>query len=228
MANIDESIRNLPELKTTRKLLLGCLVVNFINYAAVIISLTVSMDLWGPESSSLGYIPLYTIIPILVYYLIEGSLFFSGQAYSWPCTLTLRIFIILHDLGYCIFYCIFSFTYSKYKRGFCEENPDNWRCQNFFPYTMSACVFYLLTSGIGCWIIILYSKFPTRDCCRRTEPTVVIGGITYTAESLPNFNQSNVSNENVNSQSIDKHKNAIRPIDFETQSDNDNSLTSRL
>ena len=217
MANIDESIRNLPELKTTRKLLLGCLMVNFIIYAAVVISLTVSMDFWDPEYY-LGYIPLYSIIPILVYYLIEGSLFFSGQAYSWPCTLTLRVFIILHDLGYCIFYCIFSFTYSKYKRGFCEENPDNYRCQNYFPYTMSACVFYLLASAIGCWIIMLYSKFPTRDCCRRTEPTVVIGGITYTAESLPNFNQSNVSNENVNSQSNDAHKYAIQPINFESQS----------
>ena len=113
--------------------------------------------------------------------MIEVSLFFGCQAYSWPCTLTLRIFIILHDIGYCLFYCFFSFTYSKYNRGFCEDNPDDWRCQNYFPYTMSACTFYLLTSVIDCWIIILYSKFPTRNCCRRTHPTVVIDGNTTNA-----------------------------------------------
>ena len=132
---------NSPELRRLRRLLIGLLVVNFLNYVAILISS------WMTDLFDM----LFFSIPVIaVYYILEGSLFFGRQAYNWPCTLTFRIIWLLHDFAY---FVTFAFE-AGYMDIFC----------------VALTLFFLYAFGLGIGIIVAFSKFPRLGCCHQTVP----------------------------------------------------------
>ena len=145
---LNETLKlNAPELRPLRRLLLGLLVVNFLIYAAFLIPLSLYAD---PISA------VYSVGIIACYYILEGSLFFGCDTYNWPCMLTFRIILVLHDFAYFIAYAYVSAWYkgkylnydkpiedweeyckdynhypcSSYENleEFCNNDPNDWRC----------------------------------------------------------------------------------------------------
>ena len=139
--------------KRERIALLSLIIVNFIFYSVFLI--------WLPVAS--GYIyPVYSVPIIAVYYIIEASLFFGCNQYSWAATLTFRIFWLLHDFSYFVTYAViasknyYNCDYWDYWYGYkCYEKS----------YLIATCVFFWLVFCIGIAIICIFSKLPGNYCC---------------------------------------------------------------
>ena len=127
IAAVETPKLNSPELKPLRGALLGLLVVNFLIYVAILIPLSLNAN---PDTA------VYSVAIIAGYYILEGSLFFGCQAYNWPCTVTFRVFWILHDFAYFVTYAVLAaeIKYYKEKYGpsywvdYCYTNPKSWQC----------------------------------------------------------------------------------------------------
>ena len=131
------------ELRSTKKVLLSLLCVNFVLYLAQI---PVSLN-----SGVLVNLQIFSIPIICAYYLIEGLLFFLCGIYNWPLTLTFRIVWLLSDL-FIIF--IYSHTYSQHGNDdyisdweeYCSNNLNDTKCLDPDGYSNSS--YYCSVSGI--------------------------------------------------------------------------------
>ena len=171
---------NSPELRKLRRLLIGSLFVNFLNYVAILISSWI-IDL---------YIPFFSIPIIAVYYILEGSLFFGRQAYNWPCTLTFRVIWVLHDLAYYITFALSA----------AFDVMDGYTDIFYVRISLALALFFLFTFGLGIGIIVAFSKFPRLGCCHQTiVQNFVVSGQTYPmqlTQQMPNGQLVVVQNPN--------------------------------
>ena len=94
MASAEPRKLNSTELKPTRRILFGLLVVNFIIYVAILIHLCLDTK---PEKL---FTAIYSIPIIAAFYIVEGSLFFGCQAYEWSCSALFHVICVLHNFGY--------------------------------------------------------------------------------------------------------------------------------
>ena len=108
-----------PELRKLRRLLIGLLVVNFLNYVAILISS------WRTDIGT----PIFSIPIIAGYYILEGSLFFGCQEYNWPCTFIFRIIWILHDFAYFITFALFAAIDTDTYKVLDHEKPWDEYCK---------------------------------------------------------------------------------------------------
>ena len=116
-----------PELRKLRILLIGLLVVNFSTYVVILI-LSSLTDMLNTA--------LYSTPIITGYYILEGSFFFGCQAYNWPCTLTFRIILLLHDFAYFITYALFAAFYPPTYLD--HEKPWDEYCKSILDYDVNS------------------------------------------------------------------------------------------
>ena len=132
----------------------------------------------------------YWKVPIIVIYtIIEISLFFGCQKYNWPCTATFRIIFVIHDFGYFLTYAAVAGTsyYKRYKKDcdYCKANydcdPDDYYyCTRVKEYQMdiASCVCFLITFAIGITILVIYAQFSKSGCscccCCQPEPEIIL------------------------------------------------------
>ena len=140
---IEVKTLDLPELRSTKKVLLSLFCVNFLLYLAQI---PVSLN-----SGALAHIQILSIPIICAYYLVEGILFFVCGTYNWPITLTFRIVWLLYDLFIIVLY---SLAYSQHGNEdyisdweeYCSNNLNDSKCLDPNGYSNSS--YYCSVSGI--------------------------------------------------------------------------------
>ena len=151
---VDETTElNTPELRFASGLLLGLLVVNFLVYVAILVTLLLIAD---P-----GWLlnPVYSVPIIAGYYILEGSLFFGCRVLNWPRTLTFRVICVVklfHNFAY-------FFTYAV-------EAADS-KGTYYYSFNLACTVFFLLAFGLEAGIIVTFSKLFNLRYCEETIPT---------------------------------------------------------
>ena len=129
----------------------------------------------GKLSDFLSNFAAYSVALIVAYNIIEALCFFGWDAYNWPCTLTFRIILHLHDFAYVITFAIYA----------------AFNDQEIFPLKVSCCFFFLVTFGFNVATIFMYSKLPRSLCCgqmnSQSKPIFInMDGQTYQLKNLQN------------------------------------------
>ena len=139
----EQQVTDSTELQSTRRLLLGLIIINVILYTFQI-----------PLSLLTGWTLGWVFYPgILIYYLLEGWWFFGRKSFNWPAFLTFRVMWAIHDLVVAIIL--------PFKTQLASQIEDS---------TIAAPIFvslflFLITFGIGIAIMYFYSKFKSKGLC---------------------------------------------------------------
>ena len=146
---------NVAEFQKMKILQLIFLVLNLTVYSGLIPLLLNTINEFG----------LYSVSFIIGYYICETFLIFCIKGYSWPCTVFFRILMILHNVGYGIYYAVCaggSFGTDKHK------------------FEASTSFLFLFAAFIE--IIILF-QLPKLGCCKKhsraRQHLFVMNGQTY-------------------------------------------------
>ena len=123
----------------SKRLLMGMIGLNIVIYLTLLIPLAINSE----TSMAVCSVPL-----VALYNIVEMALFFLDNevSFNWPCTPTVRVFIILHDLAYFITYAAF---YGMYDDGF----------------TLATCIFFSFTFALRIAILAIYSRLPSNSSC---------------------------------------------------------------
>ena len=201
-----------PELRTTRNVLYGLLVLNFVVYIGLIILCLFSVF----------WIASFSVFFIILYYSIEGPLFVNrnhSQAscqccccwgcYNWLITLTFRTIWLLHDFAYFVVYAIYASNSKDQMNFWCDDFCDNFYCHTYcleytqhYIFGLASSLVFLITFGIGIGIIVAFSKFPktTGFVSNETYQTQTVSGQgqpMQTVQQMPNGQLVVIPNSNL-------------------------------
>ena len=105
---------------------------------------------------------LYSVSFIIGYYVCESFLIFCIKGYNWPCTLSFRILMTMHDTGYGIFYA------------FCASGSSGTK----FEASTSSLLFLA-----ACIEVLILIQLPKLGCCYKhsnaRQHLFVMNGQTY-------------------------------------------------